>query len=361
MKKSVFFVVLFGLLASFGVHAEVDPLSDTEVAALRSAVQSMDEGETGVAIALLEALLDAHPDNYSVAYELGFAHYLAGDYDKSIDVIKSLIDHPDADQLVFGQLGNCYDELGCPEDALKAYQKGVEYYPNSGSLWTNIGITQLRLKEYNKALESFETSIEVDPFYDPAYYRAAQLYADSNCPIWALIYAEAHMLLSKRDNRNREMAQLIVDVLKENIKVKSDTIQITLHDQDLRSADTKKGLPFEMAYEMGYALGSTMVKNGWTLESVTKLRGKALDVSAGVIPPTDRMVLSKIHKAVKDAGYWDAYNLYIFAYIFPEEAQEWISDPANEKQWDGFFDFYNSSAACRIDSQHTFSSRLLHQ
>lgn len=361
MKRSVFFVVLFGLLASFGVRAEVDPLSESEMVTLRSVVQSMDEGETDVAITMLEAMHSAHPDNYIIAYELGYAHYLAGDYEKSIEVTRNLVNHPEADELLYGQLANSFDELGRQEEAINIYNEGLKRYPNSASLWTNIGITQLRMKEYNKALDSFETAIEVDPFFDPAYYRAAQLYADSNVPMWALIYAEAHQLISKREDRNQEVAQLIVDVLKENIRVDGDTIRVTLNKQDLNSFVPVKEFSFEMAYEMGYAVGAAIVMNGWTLESVTELRGKALEVLLKVMPPTDRMVLSKIHKAVRDAGYWDAYNFYIFATVFPDEAGEWISDPENEKQWDDFVDFYNTTDACRIDSQHTFSSRLLHR
>lgn len=358
MKKSIVITCFIMFWVALSARAEVDPLAESEMEALLSAIRSMDEGEHEVAITLLDGMLEKHPDNYMIAYELGYAYYLAEDYNKSIEIYRKLIDHPDASELVYGQLGNCLDNAGRYEEAIEVYQKGLERFPKTGSLWTNMGIAQMGQKEYLKALESFESSIEVDPLYDAGYYWAAKSYANTNMPMWALIYAETFNILSQRSDRKEEMAKLILDILKEKITFNGKKISVKLASGVIVDADPTKP-PFEHTFEITCGIGAMAILYGWTYETVSDLRSKALTAFTNIITPTNRMALQKFQKAILDAGHWDAYNYIIMQYAFPEESAKWIEQPENQEKLNNFTDFIRKYDEPIIDPDHTVSSRLL--
>lgn len=360
MKGSNLIICLIALLTSFASHAEVDPLSDTEKKALESAMRSMDEGNQDVAIAMLEALREQHPDNYLVNYELAYSNYLAKDYDRSIKIGEKILKHTDADESVYSLVGSAYDFQGNNKKALKVYENGIKRFPKSGIIYTNIGLTHQNLKNYDKAIDAFEKSIEVNPTYHPAYYHAARLYAMSNRPMWAQIYAETHLLLSNREDRNRELGQLMLKLMQDKVKVNGNKIDINVGSLLSFGLGAKK-ISYEDAFDVAYSLGAAKIvaDSGWTFESVKALRANAVDLISALVPPTNRMALTKLQKAAKDAGHWDAYNFYVLRYTFPEDAKKWGDDPENEKRWDDFMEFIHNSPDAVIGTRNTVSSRLL--
>lgn len=362
MKTTFAAALLTALIAMLPLTArcEVDPLDENATRSLESAIASMDEGEIEVSIAMLEALLEKYPDNFCVNYELAYARFFDNDYQKSLEIAMPLLEHPDTSPLVFTLIGSCYDEIGRTEDAINIYDRGIAKFPESALLYLNKGICLQRKDKLTEALEEYENAIVADPTYDSPYYQAARIYAISSMPMWALIYAETFNILSQRSDRKEEMSKLILDILKEKITFNGKKISVKLASGVIADADSTKPL-FEHTFEITCGIGAMAILYGWTYETVSDLRSKALTAFTNIITPTNRMALQKFQKAILDAGHWDAYNYIIMQYAFPEESAKWIEQPENQEKLNNFTDFIRKYDEPIIDADHTVSSRLVNK
>ena len=361
MFRSFSIVAVFFLIVSAAagpVRAEVNPLDENARQSLESAIRSVDEGHIDVGISMLEALLTLYPDNYIVRYELAYAHLHNDDYEKTLEASLPLLTHPDANTSAYSIVGSCYDYLGQSDKALETYTLGLERFPKSGLLHVEKGITAYRQNDFQKALDHYEKAIEVAPSYDAGYYHAAKLYRESTAPIVGLLYAETHILLSNRRDRNAEMTDMIMDILHDKIRVDGDTIRVTLVENMTVGDAMTRQQSFMMGLELGYAVGCSAVKNGWTLASVTELRGAGLDMFISMVTLDEHMALQRFQKAVKDAGHWEAYNILILGSAFPEETDAWFDDPDNEKKFASFAEWFRAYPENIVDEGNTVSINL---
>jgi len=352
-------VVMTASISALLTHAE-NRLPDEVMTTLKSVVQMMDDGKLEPAIDMLSELLKMYPDNYTIRYELALAYTWDKQHEKAIKTAQPLIDSPECRAEVYSQIGSNYDELGQWEKALETYDKGLERFPGSGHMWVEKGIVYLRRKDIGKALDCYETGITADPSYAPNYYRAAYLYAQTNMPIWGLVYAEVHQFLSGNQNRNTEMAQLMRNILERSVEFKGDTINVKLSHLNTVSESPSGGitLSFPTAYEMGIMLGLSEGIKEWSLANATKLRGKAVDIYKETRGFDDSMYLLKYQATVKDAGHWDAYNVYVLGNAFHDEAEAWFCNDANIDRYNAFADWFAKNPF-GLDESHTVSSRLV--
>lgn len=324
-------------------------LPQTAIKTLNSAIEIMDDGKPDVAADILKELYRMYPDSYSIPYELALAYMWNGDFDSVVSVVSPLENHPDCLPEVFSLLGSAYDELGDYQKALDTYDRGLTRFPESGHLCVEKGIVWLRKNDVAKALDNFEHGISVDPGYAPNYYRAATIYADSGIPVYGLLYAEAHQFLSDNSDRNTQMAALIRSIYENQITVNGDSINIKLTNRMNKNMESPVNF-----YEIGIALGVDGVKNGWTLEGVKKMRATALSLIAGMktAEELNRMYILAYQLRVKEAGHWDAYNIYVLGAAFPEECEEWFKSEANEAAFDRFAEWYRNNPFT-LDNDHT--------
>ncbi len=361
MNRFVFFstaLLLILSLATESARAEQNPLDENARQSLESAIRSVDEGNIDVGISMLETLLSLYPDNYVVRYELAFAHLRAEDNELALETSLPLLNHPDATPMVYSIVGSCYDYLGQSEKAIETYALGLDRFPRSGLLHVEKGITAYRNSDFQLALDHYEKAIEVAPRYDAGYYRASKLYRSSTAPVVGLLYAEAHILLSNRRDRNSEMSNLIKEILEDHIKIGGDSIKITLVGNRTITENMSPRERFLLGLELGYALGCSALKNGYTLSSVTEMRGVALDLLLETFAPDNRMALQRFQKAVKDAGHWDAYNVLVLGPAFPEDTENWFANPDNEEKFSAFAEWFRNYPEEIIGDENTVSIRL---
>jgi len=66
---------------------------------------------------------------------------------------------------IYINLGNAYLAKGDVEKSRFIYNEGLKLFPQSYVLLYNLGITHHRSKEYEKAVESFQKSLKINPYY----------------------------------------------------------------------------------------------------------------------------------------------------------------------------------------------------
>ncbi len=322
---------------------------------LAKIVELVDQGLSEAVMPDFDVLAKKYPKNYLVQYELAYNNYVLKRYDEILKNREFLLGNERASERSYQLIGNSYDLSGERKKAAKIYKEGLERFPQSGSLYMELGVLYYLEKDYEKALEYYNRGIEVDPNLSSNYYKAARIYLLSQSyKVWGLIYAESAILLDPSDDaRHEEMARMIIDCLKENIKMNVDDkagFSVTLAKSSQMKIDEATNtvyLSFPGIYE------------GATVRPLTKLllehqpfvcdMRQLIDIRKGLVDTYfsvtgnlygNSMYLLEYQKRIIDAGHWDAYNYFLFMQCFPEEFGEWYS--ANTSSMDAFIDWYNN-------------------
>ena len=67
-----------------------------------------------------------------------------------------------------------YSLMGEYDEAIKEYQKTLEYNPNSFETYSNLGFAYFDKGDYDNSIKSQRKAIELNPNYENAYYGLAQ-------------------------------------------------------------------------------------------------------------------------------------------------------------------------------------------
>lgn len=193
----------------------------------------------------------------------------------------------------------------------------------------------------NGAINLYEKAMEVEPAYSSPYYRASALFLGSTEPIWGLIYGETFLLLEK-GQRNVAIQDAMVKRLGQAIKLKNDTLHVSLTQQNTVNI---KGLnliiPFEMLYELEILKSSAVDKlksekrDTITISDFIEIR----KVAANAYKDWENRYpnyLFEYQKKVIDAGYFEAYTMDLFKDVYADEYKAYVANEVNQKTLDAY-------------------------
>lgn len=359
MKKSFVALVLFVVGVMANVVVAQSQLSTDMKKHIKEevgyAIMLMDNGMVKQSIHFLDSMNVAHPDNYLVMFELGYAYLLDNDYKKSLTVYEYICDKlPEADAQAYQMLGNLYDYNQDAQKAIETYKKGLEKFPNSGMIYCELGIMSLKENDFNAALDYFETGIVVEPAYSPNYYRASQLLMDSNQKSWGMIYAETMANLPSREGRKAEVMKIMTDVINEKITYKNDSIRVSFNEVNV--VDTYADVVATL-YEMGFFKAATIKKQGdkFSIKELIELRSGLFE-----LVPTlkEDVYLFDYLDRLNKAGHWDAYNYWLFYEVNQEEAEAWLSE--NFDKLEALVDWVDNNPFVLTDKNFVSRRKLLY-
>jgi tetratricopeptide (TPR) repeat protein len=130
---------------------------DQQLAVAKQALSQNPPDPDGALRAAKQALsIDA--SSIDAAAYVAFAYYHKKQYDTSELVLDELFKRPTAKQnaTVYYVYGLIYDHTNRPEQAVLAYKKAVELEPDYTSALINLGVHQLKNKQYGEAQVTFE-------------------------------------------------------------------------------------------------------------------------------------------------------------------------------------------------------------
>jgi len=111
------------------------------------------------AIALLNQLIDCHPQNAVDYNNRGLVYFQSGDLEKAFhDYNTALYINPDLAS-AYNNRANCYAACGQLQIALSDYDKALDLDPRNVRAWINRGITLRDLCRYSEAIEDFEMAL----------------------------------------------------------------------------------------------------------------------------------------------------------------------------------------------------------
>lgn len=316
------------------------------------AIELMDEGQTEAALELLEQARLIEPDNLFIPYEMALAHYIAEDYATAIEILEELSREEDAWDQVFQMLGNSYSMNGMRDQAIEAYENGMERFPYSGILFLERGNVELFVEEYGLALSFYEAGIEADPTFSSNYYWAAQIFAMTDEEVWAMLYGELFMNIERSTHRTANISQLLYDLYTSEIQINSDN-SFSLSFSKMSEIDfgdfsdtAEIRLPFGMGvYEvvLGIAVAANLAKDtAINISSLHHIRSSFIDLyfEKG-FDKSYPNILFDYHKLLISSGHFEAYNYWLLMMGEEDTFEDWIE--TNLDRWNAFVDWFNEN------------------
>jgi len=315
--------------------------SKKEVAARRKAAEAVeltDHGQYDASIKLLEEAIALDPDNNGYPYEMGYAYYLAQNYQKSIEILAQLVHGKTVPDYVYQLLGNSYNLNEQPDKAITTYHAGLIKNPKSGRLYSELGNIYEQKEDYSKAISFYEQGIYVDPRYPYSYYHLSRLFLSSEEKVWGMIYGELFMNLEKHTHRTNQMSKLLYDAYKSQIHFTSDTsVTVSFSRDPVNPGQEKTVVPFGQIYEktLMMSMGNEKVID---LNSLDRIRTAFVkNYFANKSDKKYPNILFSYQNRLLKEGSLEAYNHWLFMQGDPEAFTRWKTD--NEEKWKEFMTY----------------------
>jgi tetratricopeptide (TPR) repeat protein len=297
-----------------------------------TAKEVMRQGDYENAAQLLDSALKLEPGNLAMLQDLSFVNYLEKDYAKSIEISKTLIERPDADEQTFQLLGMSYKAIAEYKDCDKLYRNALKRFPHSGVLYNEMGELLALNHNIDGAIIQWEKGIEVSPDYSSNYFNAANYYAKNNNLFRELIYGEIFLNLESYSTRSADMKGLLL----EGYQKLYSGAGITGH------LNGKKGPDFEQLFFETLSKSSNIALDGITPENLTAIRTRFILDWFGTHKEVKLpfYLFSHLRYLLRE-GLFEAYNQWIFgAANSPSAYEVWID--THDKQAAAFKQFQQS-------------------
>jgi tetratricopeptide (TPR) repeat protein len=172
---------------------------------LRScAVRLAHQGDYTEAIALLNQLIDSHPENAIDYNNRGLVYFQSGEYQKALGDYNTAMQLNPKLASVYNNRANCYAACGELVAALTDYDQALDLNPRYVRAWINRGITLRDLGQYEEAIDNFEIALLFGQLQGNIWAergRTYYLWGDWNCAI-ADYYRALTYLNSLETNEN---------------------------------------------------------------------------------------------------------------------------------------------------------------
>ncbi|HLH07724.1 MAG TPA: tetratricopeptide repeat protein [Terriglobales bacterium] len=160
---SLLLILPFVFAQSNQTQSSTDLQAPVDHPSIAHATQLFNEGKYGDAIPELQALERA-PDHKGVANLLGTSYYKVGDYRNAATQLKQALTEDAGDKEATQLLGLTYYFLGRPADAIPLLSKVQSWYPRANVDASYVlGISYIRVKDYDSARKAFATMYGVPP------------------------------------------------------------------------------------------------------------------------------------------------------------------------------------------------------
>ena len=320
MKKAI--VLVFICLAAWPAQGSAQ--GDTTLVAknMRLARELMDRGLYDESIALLDATDEFDPARTAeYSYERGFAQYLKGDYQAAIRSLSRAKRFRDASDSVYEMLGSCYYLTGYADIALSVYEKGLLKFPGSGRLCHATGMVYFSGGENILALDWFLEGLERDPGRADNWFSASAVQFFRGAEVFGNINGETAICLEPDSERSSMMCgQLLETWRKEIVLSERPAININFSDKEEAASPFAKAYMETLAAAVRGLSGSGTADIPLLIDIRRRFIGEWFSKRLNAAHPC---VLFDYHRALIEAGHFEAYNYWLFSPGDPAAFASW--------------------------------------
>ncbi len=351
--KLPFFV--FCILLSLGLFAQEGSQYEKYYSSL--AKSAMAQNNWVQALEHFEKIKNKFPENKTYDFEIAMVHYRNQNYSKAIELSKALLERDPSNIELHRLLANAYDLDEQHEKAKEHLLNTIESYPNDGEFFFDLGVIEYLKGNDQTALDHWEGGIKADPYFADNYYWVTKMYAESNKPIWAILYGEMFLNIDKGTERFAEISSLVLELNKNLIEQKSAKyILIQLDHLGTNS--------FEQAFESIYSdlrnrgkldiqnMGIVSSDNSFSyIKAIAEVRKHFIELWSEKHGDSLNMPVFNWQQKLMEEGHLEAYVHWLLLNGEPNYFLSWQSK--NRSAYNDFL-MYMSSNPPRIDVLNYF-------
>lgn len=115
------------------------------------------------AISFYKKALDLDVENEYIHHCLGIEYLQLKEIGQALFHFKSALDLDIDDVIAFNACIQCFEEIGRTRDCIDFLNQYINFRPYSDFAWFQLGLQYLKLKDYHKAVESFDFAVCIQP------------------------------------------------------------------------------------------------------------------------------------------------------------------------------------------------------
>ena len=216
--------LLVGVLTLGGTTSWASDKSPAwEKQTLEEGVALHDRGDYAGARAKYQEVLAANPQNETASYELALTFSAEKNWTECIRAAESAIQR--AERLrpgLYALAGNCYDNSGQNDKAIRAYEKGLKKAPADAQLLYNLALSLKTAGKVEKAIARAEDAVRAAPRYGSANLLLASLHADRGEKVPALLSYLGFLEVEADTARSLGVARLVPGILAHGVTAEAD-------------------------------------------------------------------------------------------------------------------------------------------
>ena len=250
MKKIIVLILI--VFSAFSLYSQNNQITQL----IYEGIKYHEQGKYKSAISKYQEAIDLDNNCSEAYYELSYSYFTMGNYDEAIKNAQKVIKLKKGNEpMAYVMLGNIFDLQGKYSKAVKTYLKAIKSYPQEQMLYYNLALTYHNHKEYQKAEETIEKSIQLRPTHASSHFLYSFILDaqgrsfQSTIPLYFAISLEPN---SKRGNNNLNWLKTTLDY---NITKEGNTINISINMfKDSSNPFTSSELMYKMS--LASTLGS---------------------------------------------------------------------------------------------------------
>ena len=150
---------------------------------------------------------------------LGLKHYRKGKYNKALIAFQQELNIEPKDSITWSNLGAVYNKLGSYSKAIDALEQSILYEDAEDPYTRNhLGYAYIKQRRFEEAIKILKEALEIESQYDHALYNLADIYSKIGSYDKALESIDQCLKLNPTLKKAKK--------LKENLKRKENSFQI---------------------------------------------------------------------------------------------------------------------------------------
>ncbi len=197
--------------------------SEREKQSLQDGVALYDRGDFAGARTKYLEVLAANPKNETAHYELALTFSAEKNWRECIQAAEAGL--KSAQRLrhgLYAMAGNCYDNAGQNDKAIRAYEKGLKEAPDDAQLLYNLALGLRTAGKVEKAIKRAEDAVRAAPRYGSATLLLASLYAQRGEKVSALLSYLGFLEVEAGTARSLGVARLVPGILSHGVTAEAD-------------------------------------------------------------------------------------------------------------------------------------------
>jgi tetratricopeptide (TPR) repeat protein len=289
-------------LICFCVAVNSNTFSQTAKELQETARSFMQQGDYANALLVLNRATQLAPTDIDISKDLALSYYLQKDFNKSLEVLKPLLEREDADDQCYQIAANNYKQLVLLKDCDKLLRRGIKKFPASGAMYNELGELLWAQQNY-EAIKHWEKGIEADPSFSKNYYNAAKHYHLNGNRVWSLLYGEIFVNMEPFTYRTPEIKSILLEDYK---KLFTET-QIAVPEESKNN--------FTTAFVKAMNKQSGIALSGINPEVLTMIRSRFILDWQHEVGEKMPFKLFELHRQLLQEGMFDAYNQWLFGAV----------------------------------------------